>query len=146
MGFQFAHALRMSARDVLAVNFRKLRDATPSLSEPKALVKIGAGTNGTIERVAKGKTGASIDTVEKLASAYGLEAWQMLAPTLEASPSTSGRPVVTGVSIWPFTGIDPERIARLTRDQRVEIQGVIRDRIERFEAELGNGRKNGTYP
>lgn len=145
MGFHLLHSFPMNAREVLAANFKKLRGATPGLSDSKALVKIGAGTNGTIERVAKASTGATIDTIEKLAAAYGLSAWQMLAPTLEAKPSVSGRPVVTGVSVWPFADIDPSRFDALTLRQQIEIQGVVRERIERFEADSGKSRKgNGT--
>lgn len=145
MGFHLLHSFPMNAREVLAANFKKLRGATPSLSDSKALVKIGAGTNGTIERVAKASTGATIDTIEKLAAAYGLSAWQILAPTLEAKPSVGGRPVVTGVSVWPFADIDPSRFDALTLRQQIEIQGVVRERIERFEADSGKIRKaNGT--
>lgn len=46
---------------------------------------------------------------------------------------------------WPFADIDRERFYRLSLRQQIEIQGVVRERIERFEAESGKSHKgNGT--
>lgn len=101
MGFDLAHALRMSVRDVLAANFKKLRDATPSLNRPRDIVQAGAATNGTIGRISKKETGPSVDTIEQLAAAYGIEAWQMLVPTLQAAPGKDGSPIITGLPIYP---------------------------------------------
>ncbi len=36
---------------------------------------------------------------------------------------------------WPFPDIDRARFAALSPHQKIEIQGLVRDRIERFEAE-----------
>lgn len=99
MGFQLGHAFGMNARELLAKNFKKLRDATPGLSAPKDIVNSGAATNGTIGG-------------------------------------------------WPFPDIDRERFDRLSLRQQIEIQGVVRERIERFEG--GDGgiegvRGNGTH-
>lgn len=39
---------------------------------------------------------------------------------------------------WPFPGIDPSRFLRLERDEQIEIQGLVRARIEKFdESRLG---------
>jgi hypothetical protein len=46
-------------------------------------------------------------------------------------------PVLHG---WPFPDIDIERFQRLSFNQKIEIQGLVRDRIERFEAELAPAR------
>jgi hypothetical protein len=47
-------------------------------------------------------------------------------------------------SLWPFPGIDAPRWQSLTRDQQIEIQGLVRERIEKFEANKGNALRNGT--
>lgn len=52
----------------------------------------------------------------------------------------------TDRKLWPFRGIDPARFELLSLDQKIEIQGVVRERIERFESELGNTLRNGTDP
>jgi hypothetical protein len=40
---------------------------------------------------------------------------------------------------WPFANLDYGRFERLTAEQRIEIQGVLRERIERFEDESSGG-------
>jgi hypothetical protein len=35
---------------------------------------------------------------------------------------------------WPFPDLDRARFERLSPNQRIEIQGLVRERIERFEA------------
>lgn len=44
-----------------------------------------------------------------------------------------------GFSGWPFPGIQAERFHALTHDQRMEIQGIVRQWIEKFEGGAGNG-------
>jgi hypothetical protein len=41
-------------------------------------------------------------------------------------------PVLHG---WPFPDIDIERFQQLSFNQKIEIQGLVRERIERFEGE-----------
>lgn len=40
---------------------------------------------------------------------------------------------------WPFPGIEPERWETLLPDERIEIQGVVRERMEAFEARRHGG-------
>lgn len=91
------HSLTMTIRDILAENFKKLREATPSLSSPRDLIKIEAASNGTIGRIAKRETGVSIDKLEPLAKAYGLAPWQLLVPSLRAERGPHGKPIVSGL-------------------------------------------------
>lgn len=57
-----------------------------------------------------------------------------------------GKWALDGAADWPFPGIDRERFNALTHDQRIEIQGVVRDRIEAFEAYLAaaSRKRSGT--
>lgn len=132
----------MNVRDVLAENFKKLKDATPSLNLPKDIVAAGAATNGTIGRINKKQSGPSIDTIEKLANAYGLHAWQMLSPTLEATPGKNGKPVVTGLSDWPFQLVDRDRYEALSDVAKGAVQTRMMDEIEAQERKAVRG--NGT--
>lgn len=95
MGLRIWHALPMNARDVLAANFQKLRDITPSLNLPKDIVKAGAATNGTIGRITKKETGPSIDTVEKLGAVHAqrMQTLQMLTPPPAPVVVTPAAPV-----------------------------------------------------
>lgn len=40
---------------------------------------------------------------------------------------------------WPFPGIERSRFDALTRDQQIEIQGLVRERIEKFEGDASGG-------
>lgn len=51
----------------------------------------------------------------------------------------------TDFKLWPFPGIDPGRFDALTYEQRIEIQGAVRERLDRFEQDkAGRVSKNGT--
>lgn len=45
---------------------------------------------------------------------------------------------------WPFPGIDPSRFECLTADQKLEIQGAVRNMIQGFEGDSGNVLRNGS--
>lgn len=59
-------------------------------------------------------------------------------PSFTLTGSTANEP---GPAAWPFPGIDPARFASLDRDERIEIQGLVRERLERFEAAQAASRK-----
>jgi ribosome-binding protein aMBF1 (putative translation factor) len=40
---------------------------------------------------------------------------------------------------WPFPGIERSRFDALSRDQQIEIQGLVRERIEKFEGGASGG-------
>lgn len=138
------HSLEMTIRDILAENFKKLREATPSLNSPKDLIKIEAASNGTIGRIATRQTGVSIDKLEPLARAYGLEVWQMLVPTLHAEKGPLGKPIVSGLPEWPFEMVDQDSYMALDQSTKIAVQIGMRSIIKE-EAELERLRKrNGT--
>ena len=81
------HNARMSqakaTRDVLAENLNLLMGAFPSLdSNPKLARKAKLGI-GTIARVRNSDAAANLDTLDKLASCFDLQPWQMLVPGLD---------------------------------------------------------------
>ena len=78
----------MSIRDVLAENFKKLREATPTLSTPSQFKARGLLSNGTLGRIANSEVNLGIDSLEPLAEAYRIEPWQLLNPAF--SPANSG--------------------------------------------------------
>lgn len=143
LGLGIGHTFQMTSRDTLAANFKKLRAATPGLSRLPDITKAGGGSNGTLGRIASMESGATIDTVEQLAAVYGLEAWQMLVPTLEAKQGPNGKTVISGLPNWPFTRVDQSRYEKLDAEQRAFVQGKLAQLIEDQEAE-GVTRKTGT--
>ena len=49
----------------------------------KKIVAAGGPTNGTLDRIRRMESGASIDQLDALAKIYGLEPWQLLVPNLD---------------------------------------------------------------
>ena len=136
-GFRIAHSQKLMIRDLLANNFRKLREATPSLNSPKDIVKAQAATNGTIGRIAKRETGVSIDKLEPLAEAYGLEVWQMLTPSLQATRGIGGKPIISGIPEWPFELISPTQYKQLDPEFRRHIENDLAGEWLRVQSKSG---------
>ena len=75
----------MSARTVLAENIQKLMDSNPLLS---SLVKVAAEakrkghtvSKNAVDTARKGANSATIDSVDAIARAFEMEAWQLLVP------------------------------------------------------------------
>lgn len=78
-----------TARQNLCANLKRLMGETPDLPSRAALSRRSRVALGTISGLASGKPGSepSISTVEKIARAYGIEAWELLHPRLGASVS-----------------------------------------------------------
>lgn len=73
----------MDARAVVAKNLQTLMDSRASLNTIEKLVKAGAGSNGTLDRMRRGVSACRIDALADVAKAFGLEAWQLLVPNLD---------------------------------------------------------------
>lgn len=71
-------------RSILAKNVQALMDARPNLdSNPKLAKRISAST-ATISRIRNAETDCTLDTLDKLAAAFEISAWQLLVPGLGA--------------------------------------------------------------
>jgi hypothetical protein len=80
-------------REVFAANLRRLmRHARDRFAENPALEGLGTASglevltgvsDSAIGRYKKGKVGAPIDHVQRIARAFGLQAWEMLYPHLD---------------------------------------------------------------
>lgn len=132
-GFHIVHDHGMTIRRVLAENFSKLRAASPSMSRPKDIVDAGAATNGTIGRISKEQSGLTLDKLEILANAYGLEPWQMLMPTLQAKPGKNGVPVVSVLPDWPWTMFDQSDYELIGDDYKKRIENELYGEIHRVK-------------
>lgn len=67
-------------REVLADNLERLMKDRPELDSSPKLKKKTKISDGTINRLRRKETGATIDTIDAIASAYGLYPWQLLVP------------------------------------------------------------------
>lgn len=132
-GVGYGETSGMRPRDILAANFRKLMEASPSLSTFPAITKAGGGANGTLDRIRRRESGASVDTMGELAAVFGLQAWQMLVPSLEARTGPDGKAVVQGLPDWPFPLVAKERYEVLSDTQKGYVQARILQAIEECE-------------
>lgn len=69
----------MSLRTVLAENFKRLMEARRFVSLKEVTARNG-GTNGTLDRIRRGASAATIDSIEQLAKALRVEPWHLLVP------------------------------------------------------------------
>lgn len=76
-------AKALTASRVLAENLTRLRQANPLLSTQLALAAKAGVAEGTIHRMSKGTNAATIENVQAVARAFGLQGWQLLVPGLD---------------------------------------------------------------
>lgn len=73
----------IESRKVLAQNLQRLMSKRPKLnSNPKISKKADIGI-ATLSRVTRMDGGATLDTITRLATVFGLQPWQMLVPGLD---------------------------------------------------------------
>lgn len=70
----------MRPRDTLAENLNRLIESREDYRTPKKLVEASGVSNGTLGRIRNSETGASVDHLEGLAKAFGVQAWELLVP------------------------------------------------------------------
>jgi len=72
-----------SSRDVIARNLSNLMEVTPHLnSQPKVAARSGLGQT-SIGRILRKEAGATIDSLDLIARAFGVEPWHLLVPNLD---------------------------------------------------------------
>ena len=70
-------------RAVLAINLKALMKIKGGPNSQSALGKKSGVAQATIGRILNEESAASIETVDDLARAYGLEGWQLLVPGMD---------------------------------------------------------------
>jgi transcriptional regulator with XRE-family HTH domain len=92
--------------------------------------KFGIGSQGMVWQCLNG-TGSTISLKAARGFARGLKVEvSAFSPRLAATMAEHA----AIVGAWPFPDIERARFDRLTEHQRIEIQGIVRERIEKFEA------------
>ena len=74
--------LDVGIRHVLAHNVRWLMDHSPDISSQLRLARRAGVGQATIDRVLGATVGTSIDVVEKIANAYGINPYLLLHPNM----------------------------------------------------------------
>lgn len=85
--------------NVLGENLERCQAAWPQWDDV-ALAKRAGTSPSTVARLRNGEVAAGIDTLEAIASAFGLRAWQMMVPGLEpTSPPMLAADVATAQQV-----------------------------------------------
>jgi len=74
---------QFKAVSVLAQNLKALMQSKAGPKSQLALAKKSGVGQATIGRILREETAASIDTVEEIAAAYGLQAWQLMVAGMD---------------------------------------------------------------
>lgn len=70
----------MDSRALLARNLASLMAKSPDLASQGALSRRSKVAQATIGRILKAESAATVDTLDQLAAAFGLSAWQLVHP------------------------------------------------------------------
>lgn len=97
---------------------------TAGIDQIHRKVKKAVG-RGTIQRIKEGETSVGIDALMKLASAFGLEVWQLLVPGIEISHLP--------LAPWPFPMVAPARWGVCDYEDRVYVQASINEALRARE-------------
>lgn len=81
----------MRSRDVLSANLMALMEATRALDTQQKVADAAGVGQTTISRMSRGDGSTRIASIEAVASAFGLESWQLLVPGLDPK----NQPVLT---------------------------------------------------
>lgn len=73
---------------------------------------------------------SNLETRDSKSSEFGVRIADALGVSVRWLLDGSGEP---DWADWPFPDIDRRRFDQLSANQKIEIQGVVRERIERFE-------------
>lgn len=79
---------------------------------------------------------SALESRDSKTSEVAAQLADVLGISLHWLVSGSGKPEPQD---WPFPGIDRSRFDALSRDQQIEIQGLVRERIEKFEGGASGG-------
>ena len=70
-------------RHILAANLRRLMSQHPALDTLPKLTEASGVSNGTLDRIRRAAVATRVDELGRLATAFGVEPWQLLVPPKE---------------------------------------------------------------
>lgn len=110
------------AKTVLRDNVRRLLSLQPGESGVQKLIGKGF-PNGTAQRVLGGDTSVGLDVLDRLAGAFGMPAWRLLAPDLGGAAPSSLDQLTPHESM--LLGILRERGKDAARGELARLQGEL---------------------
>lgn len=115
-------ALQNDLRGHLARNIEALMDARLELDSQTKIAEKAGVSQSTVGRAYRGEAGTRLETVEALASAFDLDPWQLLWPSLKLKPGSPPKAEAAAPQFSKRELEDVERarqaLAKLTPAQR----------------------------
>jgi transcriptional regulator with XRE-family HTH domain len=90
------------SRNVLAQNLNRLMASTYALDSNTKMARHAKLGLGTIGRVRNAEVDATVDTLDKLAEAFDVQPWQLLAPPGIIQPPQAELPLIAAQPITPL--------------------------------------------
>lgn len=107
--------------------------AATGASQEAFCAQQGLGTQANVGHYIHSRQGLTIDAARRFA--VGLKTTiDKFSPTLAKQVNDAHLVTDLGKRYWPFPDIDRSRFDQLKDSERYEIQGLVRERLERFEA------------
>lgn len=106
----------------------------PSIDKVKE--KLGQKiSRGTVQRIRDGDGHRSTDVLADIATALGIEVWQLLVPHLadKTPPSLAAQPAASAAPAWPFEAVSYERVRKLGERELGALEDHMLDRLEVIE-------------
>lgn len=116
--------------------------AATGASQENFCAEHGLGSQANVGHYIHGRQGLTIDSVRRFAEGMK-KTVDSISPTLASQINAAHLLTEIGRQSWPFPDIDRTRFDQLKESQRYEIQGLVRERIERFEQANNESRPLG---
>ena len=85
---------------VFAANLNRLMESDHNLNTVKKLANSAKVATGTIDRLRRGEVSARLDSLNAIAGAFDLSAWQLLVPGLDPGNPPLLQPVSPAERAW----------------------------------------------
>lgn len=117
----------MGIKDVLAANLKALMREHPRLERLPDITAASNGrlSNGKLDRIRRAAAATDVDTLEELAGVFGLEAWQLLSPSLRVNYTKTGLPQAQEVVAWPFKTLSPSAWLAVSEEVRAAAERML---------------------
>lgn len=126
--------ISLSVREREAGKLKELFESNTRLSHKEFAKKQGFSGDAMVWQYLNNHRPLNVQAAARFAAGLGVPisafSSRLDAEARQIAAALGQTPAPT---VWPFPDIEPERFDDLSPNQKIEIQGLVRERIERFE-------------